>query len=271
MERRDVLKGVTGLAGAFATAAVEATTAGAAQAEAPAAAAGKPGNGLVRISPLDPDYHIPGRFAGKTFIVTGHARGMGAAAALRLACEGANVVGESFFNLLKRERIRRRTYRTREEAGRTYSITSRCSTIRSASMRGTGCGHPPSSSDGRCWGVMASNRLLKIVGPRRTIRNMIHPRHGNGNGGGEDARDRRSKRVAVQLCRSGGAHPSTASAAQDPAGGEGGAGQPRCRVRGDLHRLGPPIDLIGAANPGQPDPDPVLGPVGVAVDGADVV
>lgn len=94
MERRDVLKGVTGLAGAFATAAaVEATTAGAAQAEAPAAAAGKPGNGRVRISPLDPDYHIPGRFAGKTFIVTGHARGMGAAAALRLAREGANVVG----------------------------------------------------------------------------------------------------------------------------------------------------------------------------------
>jgi NAD(P)-dependent dehydrogenase (short-subunit alcohol dehydrogenase family) len=47
----------------------------------------------VPISPLSPDYFIPNRFAGKTFIVTGSARGMGAAAALRLAREGANVVG----------------------------------------------------------------------------------------------------------------------------------------------------------------------------------
>jgi NAD(P)-dependent dehydrogenase (short-subunit alcohol dehydrogenase family) len=39
------------------------------------------------------DYFIPGRFAGKTFIVTGSARGMGADAARRLAREGANVVG----------------------------------------------------------------------------------------------------------------------------------------------------------------------------------
>jgi hypothetical protein len=34
---------------------------------------------------------------------------------------------------------------------------------------------------------------------------MIHPSHGNG--GGDDARDGRDERVAVQLCRSGGAHP----------------------------------------------------------------
>jgi NAD(P)-dependent dehydrogenase (short-subunit alcohol dehydrogenase family) len=39
------------------------------------------------------DYFIPGRFAGKTFVVTGSARGMGADAARRLAREGANVVG----------------------------------------------------------------------------------------------------------------------------------------------------------------------------------
>ena len=37
-----------------------------------------------------------------------------------------NAVAESFFSSLKRERIRRRTYKTREEAGRTCSITSRC-------------------------------------------------------------------------------------------------------------------------------------------------
>ena len=60
-----------------------------------------------------------------------------------------NAVAEGFFNLLKRERTRRRTYRTREEASRTYSITSRCSTTRSASMQGTECCHQSSSNDGR--------------------------------------------------------------------------------------------------------------------------
>lgn len=39
------------------------------------------------------DYFVPGRFAGKTVIVTGCARGMGRMAAIRLAREGANVVG----------------------------------------------------------------------------------------------------------------------------------------------------------------------------------
>lgn len=38
-------------------------------------------------------YFMPGRFAGKTVLVTGCARGMGKAAAVRLAREGANVVG----------------------------------------------------------------------------------------------------------------------------------------------------------------------------------
>lgn len=55
------------------------------------AAAG--GNPRVPIRSTDPAYHIPGRFAGRTFIVTGCGRGMGAAAARRLAREGANVVG----------------------------------------------------------------------------------------------------------------------------------------------------------------------------------
>jgi NAD(P)-dependent dehydrogenase (short-subunit alcohol dehydrogenase family) len=46
------------------------------------------------------DYFIPGRFVGKTFIVTGAARGMGADAARRLAREGANVVGVDILDAL---------------------------------------------------------------------------------------------------------------------------------------------------------------------------
>lgn len=47
----------------------------------------------VPIAPPDPDHFIPGRFTGKTIIITGCARGMGAGVALRAAREGANVVG----------------------------------------------------------------------------------------------------------------------------------------------------------------------------------
>ena len=94
---------------------------------------------------------------------------------------------------------------------------------------------------------------------------MIHPR--DDNSGGYDARDGRDERVAVQLCRLGGAHPRAASAAQDPAGSERRAGQLGRRVRGALHRFRPPLDPAGAADPGEPDPDTVLGPVRAAVDG----
>ena len=45
------------------------------------------------IIPVPEDYFTPGRFAGKTAIVTGSPRGMGRLAAIRLAREGANVVG----------------------------------------------------------------------------------------------------------------------------------------------------------------------------------
>jgi NAD(P)-dependent dehydrogenase (short-subunit alcohol dehydrogenase family) len=88
MERRDLMKAVGAAAGSIAAAT---TVAGVSVPAASAAAAD--GNALVNIPPPDPDAYIPGRFAGKTFIVTGSARGMGAAAAIRLAREGANVVG----------------------------------------------------------------------------------------------------------------------------------------------------------------------------------
>ena len=49
--------------------------------------------GRQNIVPVPEDYFMPGRFAGKTVLVTGCARGMGRLAAIRLAREGANVVG----------------------------------------------------------------------------------------------------------------------------------------------------------------------------------
>lgn len=43
-----------------------------------------------------------------------------------------NAVAESFFQLLKSERIRRKIYLTQDAALATYSTTSRCSTTPSA-------------------------------------------------------------------------------------------------------------------------------------------
>jgi NAD(P)-dependent dehydrogenase (short-subunit alcohol dehydrogenase family) len=89
MDRRDVLKGVTLVAG---TIAAQTAVPGQAGAQVVPGGAGG-GNALVPIAPPDPNYLIPDRFAGRTFIVTGCARGMGAAAATRLSREGANIVG----------------------------------------------------------------------------------------------------------------------------------------------------------------------------------
>jgi len=86
MERRDLMKTLAVAAAAASTPAAMATAAA-----TPDPALG--GNALVTIPPPDPDAFLPERFKGKTFIVTGSARGMGAAAAKRLAREGANVVG----------------------------------------------------------------------------------------------------------------------------------------------------------------------------------
>ena len=50
-----------------------------------------------------------------------------------------NAVAESFFHLLKRARIRRHTYATRDAARQACSITSRCSTTRPESTPATVC------------------------------------------------------------------------------------------------------------------------------------
>ena len=47
----------------------------------------------LSIPPVDPAYFIPERFKAKTMLITGFARGMGKAAAIRATREGANVVG----------------------------------------------------------------------------------------------------------------------------------------------------------------------------------
>ena len=88
---RDVDGATDNAAGSAAVAAASVAAVVPAAAQTGNATAG--GNALVDITPPDPDAFIAGRFAGKTFIVTGSARGMGKAAAIRLAREGGNVVG----------------------------------------------------------------------------------------------------------------------------------------------------------------------------------
>lgn len=44
------------------------------------------------IKPISPDYFTPGRFKNKTLLITGGARGIGKATAIRASREGANVV-----------------------------------------------------------------------------------------------------------------------------------------------------------------------------------
>lgn len=54
----------------------------------------------VDIQPISPSFFTPNRHAGKTYLITGGARGIGAASAIRLAREGANVV---ILDLLSKE------------------------------------------------------------------------------------------------------------------------------------------------------------------------
>ncbi|MFN8830004.1 MAG: SDR family NAD(P)-dependent oxidoreductase [Labrys sp. (in: a-proteobacteria)] len=87
LERRDILKSMALVAGSAATLGVSQVATA-----VPAAAQAK-GVGVVDIAPTPADFFISDRFKGKTLVVTGCARGMGAAAAIRAAREGANVVG----------------------------------------------------------------------------------------------------------------------------------------------------------------------------------
>jgi NAD(P)-dependent dehydrogenase (short-subunit alcohol dehydrogenase family) len=87
MDRRDLLKGATLAAGVVATAG---TVQGV---SATQAAAQTGGVGIRDIPAIDPAFFSPGRLDGRTLIVTGCARGIGAAAAIRAAREGANIVG----------------------------------------------------------------------------------------------------------------------------------------------------------------------------------
>ena len=100
IQRRDILKGAGLAAAGGITAIAEVSSA---EAATPPAALGPYGTPfdppnlkdplMVNVTAVPDDYFIPGRFAGKTVIVTGCARGMGKMAATRLAREGANVVG----------------------------------------------------------------------------------------------------------------------------------------------------------------------------------
>lgn len=47
---------------------------------------------MIPVKQIDPDFFIPNRFAGKSMLITGAARGIGQAVAFRAAREGANVV-----------------------------------------------------------------------------------------------------------------------------------------------------------------------------------
>ena len=68
-----------------------------------AEAAEPAGPANLAISPVDPNYFIRDRFKSRTIAITGFARGMGRAAALRASREGANIVGIDWLPDLARE------------------------------------------------------------------------------------------------------------------------------------------------------------------------
>lgn len=97
--RRNMMMGVGAMAATLATSAA-AADAGGEQLELALdnyATAWNPPDPVIpgrqNIAPVPENYFMPGRFAGKTALVTGCARGMGQMAAIRLAREGASVVG----------------------------------------------------------------------------------------------------------------------------------------------------------------------------------
>lgn len=99
VDRREILKGAALVAAAAATvtAATESAEAQASLTLGPYGTPFDPANEkdplMVNVNAVPDDFFIPGRFAGRTVVVTGCARGMGRMATIRLAREGANVVG----------------------------------------------------------------------------------------------------------------------------------------------------------------------------------
>ncbi|MBX3283300.1 MAG: SDR family NAD(P)-dependent oxidoreductase [Acidobacteria bacterium] len=83
MKRRDMLKGVA-IAAAASVVSVGATG---------TTTDGEASQNGKDIEPIEDGYFVPNRLKGKTILITGCARGMGAGAAVRAAREGANVVG----------------------------------------------------------------------------------------------------------------------------------------------------------------------------------
>ena len=68
-----------------------------------------------------------------------------------------NAVAESFFNLLKRERIRRRVYKTREDSQQDVFYYIEMSTTLNANMLDTKCCHQ--------WAVTScKNKLARRLG-----------------------------------------------------------------------------------------------------------
>ena len=73
-----------------------------------------------------------------------------------------NAVAESFLNLLKRERIRRKIHRTRAEARQDVFDDIEMSINPPGSMHATGCCHPSSSNDSTKRKPRASRKLGAI-------------------------------------------------------------------------------------------------------------
>nr|WP_324258348.1 SDR family NAD(P)-dependent oxidoreductase [Cellvibrio fontiphilus] len=96
MERRDLLK--------FSALVASASVAASGFAQVPTAP--KPSVGIKDIKPTPEDTFVPNRFKGKTILITGCARGMGAALAVRAAREGANVVGVDWIEDLGKQTIK---------------------------------------------------------------------------------------------------------------------------------------------------------------------
>ena len=80
-----------------------------------------------------------------------------------------NAVAESFLNLLKRERIRRRTYRTREEARK--DVFDHIEMFYNPKP-GTGCCHPSTANGNRKCNPRASTKLGASVVAARNARSF---------------------------------------------------------------------------------------------------